>query len=94
MESYERNLSACEKTPRKQEFCNLSFLKTKQNKKTRMFLECDFMPLQGIPKKNEFASGYFLQLLLLFIYMLLWKNMFLPHVTCPCGCTFYLGDSS
>ena len=59
----------------------------------KLFLDYAFMPLPGIVD-IELTLDYPSQLLLLFAYMPLWKNMFLPHSACSCDCTPYLCDST
>ena len=81
-----RILSAREKTPRKQESCDLGFFKT-QNCCWNVLL---------CPSQVQQTEVGLLQIiqynwLLLFVYVPLWKNMFLS--TCPCDWTLYLCDS-
>lgn len=58
MESYERILTACEETPRKQTKSILpQFLQNME-----WFWECGFALLLGVAERSEFTSDYLLQL--------------------------------
>lgn len=42
-----------------------------------LFLHCVFMFLLGVVERSEFTSDYSSQLVLLFLYIFLWKSIFL-----------------
>lgn len=57
------------------------------------------MLLPGVAGRSEFTSAYSLLLaadvqvdVSTTLYMLLWKNMFLPHVAGPCDCVHSLNS--
>lgn len=58
MESYERILIACEKTPRKQTKSIVASVSSEHG----MFWECGFALLLGVAERSEFTSDYPLQL--------------------------------
>lgn len=82
-------ISECsEKTPRSQEFCDLSFL-------TELFLESVFLSLSGVVVRSEFTSDYLLQLVIVLGFYASTET----HVSvtrslsleaCPCDCKNHL----
>lgn len=78
--SHVRILSAYKRTPREQDKSLVISLSS------TMFLEC-FMLFSDVKDMNEFT-------LPVVSHMLLWKNMVLTCVLCPCDCPLYSCDSS
>lgn len=96
-----RTLSDCENIPRKQAKSLVTSASSKQAIVFRMCFVLLWVEKMGM---NLFRGTHYC-LLLLFnsIFKLLffvWKNVFLPHVSCPCDCIssnsgeLYLGDLS
>ena len=78
-------LSACEKTPRKQD---KSLVTSVSSKTWTLFSECVFVPLSGISDRSEFTPA-------VVTHMSVWNNMFLPCAACLCDCIIlYSGDST
>ena len=77
-------MSAFEKTPRKQGMGHVISVSSKR----RIVLGMCLMLLPGVADTSEFTLAVVINMthmLLIFIFHILWKNMFLPLAACPCG---------
>lgn len=83
-----RILSACEKTPRRQESSDLYL------DKTDLFLGCAALPLPGAADRSDFTSDYLLQLAIICFYSSMKKRFCFCAEACSGDCTLYSCDSA